>query len=94
MYISFKGAHAHLIHAYAYPKFDYSDGPNSNGHNSLNLSPNQAKFVFKLKPRMSTFQFNKPHSKIICGSKVMVKKKRAKVIFQHCFQGNLSTFEL
>ena len=29
--------------------------------------------MFILKPRMSTFQWNKPHSKILCGSKGMVK---------------------
>ena len=37
------------------PNFDNFDDSISNGHNSLNLSPNYARFVFKLKPRMSTF---------------------------------------
>ena len=49
--------------------------------------------MFKLEPRMSTFQWNKLHLKIRYGSKVMVKKQ-AKVIFQYRFQSDLSTFEL
>ena len=49
------------------------DGPTSNGHNLLNVNPNYAKYVLKLKLRMFNFQWNKPHSKFHCGSKVMVK---------------------
>ena len=40
------------------PKFNYTVGKTSNNHNSLNINPNHAKFMFKLKPRMSTFQWN------------------------------------
>ena len=45
----------------------------SNVHNLLNISPDYAKFVFKLKHKMSNFQWNKSHSKSFCGSKGMVK---------------------
>ena len=48
------------VHAYTCipknPNFDYLDGPTSNGHYSFNLSPNLAKFMFKLKSKMSTFK--------------------------------------
>ena len=54
--------------------FDYWVNSTSNGHNSLNISPKQAQFVFKLKLKMSTFQCNKFHPSILYGSKVMVKK--------------------
>ena len=40
---------------------DSTDVPTSNGYNSLIINPNWAKFVFKLKLKMSTFQQNKPH---------------------------------
>ena len=46
--------YTYLIPVYEYYKFDYSDGLNSNGHNSLNINSNEGKFVFKLKPKMST----------------------------------------
>ena len=49
--------------------------------------------MLKWKPRMSTFQWNKIHLKILYGSKVMVKKQ-ANVIFQYQFQSDWSTFEL
>ena len=53
-------AYACMLHADAYvprnPNFDNFDYPTSNGHNSLNLSENLAKFMFKLKLRMSNFQ--------------------------------------
>ena len=38
------------------PNFDSSDDPTSNGHISLNINPNQSKFVFKLNSKMSNFQ--------------------------------------
>ena len=52
---------------------DSSNGTNSKGHNSINLSSKYQKFMLKLKPKMSTFQWNKPYAKILCGEKVMVK---------------------
>ena len=55
------------------PNFDYTIGPTLNSHNSLILNPNYTKFMFKLKSMMSNFQWNKFHSKNICGSKDMVK---------------------
>ena len=55
------------------PKFDYAVGQTSNGYNSLNINPNHANFVFKVKLKMSTFQWNKLHPNIIYGSKVMFK---------------------
>ena len=55
------------------PKFDSAVGQNSNGYNSLNINPNHANFVFKVKLKKSTFEWNKLHPNIIYGSKVMVK---------------------
>ena len=54
-------------------KFHCTIGLMSNDHNSLNLNANYVKIMFKFKSRMSTFQWNKPHSKIICHSKAMIK---------------------
>ena len=56
------------------PNFDYTFGPTSNSHYSLNIIPNHAKVMLKLKTRISNFQTNKPHLKILCVSKVIVKK--------------------
>ena len=50
--------------------------------------------MFKLNPKMYTFKFNKPHSKIICGSKVRVKTMRKCHFFRFRFQIDFSTFEL
>ena len=50
--------------------------------------------MFKLNPKMSTFKFNKPYSKIICGSKVIVKTMSKSHFFGFRFQIDFSTFEL
>ena len=50
------GAHAWFQRHVHNPKFDYNAGPTSNGHNAFILNQNYSKFVFKLKPRMSSFQ--------------------------------------
>ena len=76
------------------PNFDYTFCPISNGHNPLNINPNHAKFMFKLKPMISNFQLNNSHSNILCGSKVVV------IIVRNCHfstsfsRSDLSTFEL
>ena len=35
---------------------DNSNGPTSNGHNSLNINPNHKKLIFKLNPKISNFK--------------------------------------
>ena len=65
---------------------DYTIGPNLNGHNSLNINTNHTNVMFKLKPRMSTFHYNKPHSKLICDSKVMIKIVRKMSFFSIIFK--------
>ena len=73
--------------------FDCIVSPNSKSYNSLNINPNNAKFMFKLKPKISNFQWNKAHYKLFVNQKLW-SKQWARVIFQHRFQSDLSTFEL
>ena len=76
-YAGFVHVYTCLTHVYACflktNNFDCIVSPNSNSYNSLNINPNNAKFMFKLKPKISNFQWNKSHSQIICESKVMIK---------------------
>ena len=55
------------------PNFNYIVGPNSKSHSSLNINPNYVKLMSKLRTRISIFQWNKLHSKIIRDAKVMIK---------------------
>ena len=43
-------------HASQNPNFNYTGSLISNGHNSLNINPNHAKYMFKLNSEMSNFQ--------------------------------------
>ena len=49
---------------------DNTGGLISNGHNSLMLNPNYTKFLFKLNPKMSTFQWNIHHKKLFVNQKL------------------------
>ena len=49
-----------LMRMHAYP---HDLGSTSNGHNSLNINPNHAKFMFKLKHMMSSLGYLFPHTR-------------------------------
>ena len=44
------------------------------------------KFVFNLKLEMSTFQWNKPYSKFLCESNVMIKNSEQRLFFSIIFK--------